>query len=285
MKPEPKRTTTQQGLGKVNADERRATREREAVKPEAAEEKAAESVPPITVTKRSAPPVIPRESMPPPSSSAPPRSSPPKSTPTRSLGSSSTKSAAPPSGSPKGAPKGGGRSIPPRNTLPKGVAHVARVATKSVHARGRSLPPKSAPPQSAPRKSAPPQSAPPNGGRPSSREGRDPDTGTRRRALEPSASGGGSARGASRASITVDHVPQSRRQIDAVNVASRAVPKILKTKAEIAAAPIDHRAGFLLAHIDGATTVQGLVDIAGMPEEDVHEILDRLRRLGIVQIR
>ena len=56
---------------------------------------------------------------------------------------------------------------------------------------------------------------------------------------------------------------------DAVGVAGRVVPKLLKTKAEIAAAPIDHRAGFLLAHIDGVTSVAGLVDICGMPEEEV----------------
>lgn len=71
----------------------------------------------------------------------------------------------------------------------------------------------------------------------------------------------------------------------AVGAAGRAVPKIVKTKAEIAAAPIDHRAGFLLAHIDGVTSVAGLVDICGMPEDQVNEILDRLRRLGIVAVR
>lgn len=63
------------------------------------------------------------------------------------------------------------------------------------------------------------------------------------------------------------------------------MPKLLKTKAEIAAAPIDHRAGFLLAHVDGVTTVAGLVDVCGMAEEEVNDILDRLRRLGIVAVR
>lgn len=72
---------------------------------------------------------------------------------------------------------------------------------------------------------------------------------------------------------------------DAVNASGRTVPKLLKSKAEIAAAPIDHRAGFLLAHVDGVTTVQGLVDVTGMPEEEVDTILDRLRRLGIVALR
>jgi len=89
-----------------------------------------------------------------------------------------------------------------------------------------------------------------------------------------------------RASIRVDDVGAAVKSgNDAVGVAGRHVPKIVRTRDEIAAAPIDHRAGFLLAHIDGVTPVQGLVDIAGMPEKEVHEILDRLRRLGIVTIR
>jgi hypothetical protein len=72
---------------------------------------------------------------------------------------------------------------------------------------------------------------------------------------------------------------------DAVRGAGQAIPKLLMSKAEIAAAPIDHRAGFLLAHIDGVTTVAALVDICGMPEDELNEILDRLRRLGIVAVR
>ena len=102
---------------------------------------------------------------------------------------------------------------------------------------------------------------------------RDPDTGTRRRTL-------------SNRAVAVDPVGASaKRAPDAVGAARRQIPHVLKTRAEIAAAPIDHRAGFLLAHIDGKTAVQALVDIAGMPEADVHEILERLRRLGIVAIR
>jgi hypothetical protein len=80
----------------------------------------------------------------------------------------------------------------------------------------------------------------------------------------------------------VNRLPESA---GAGGSSSRSVPRLLKSKAEIAAAPIDHRAGFLLAHIDGTTSVQGLVDIAGMAENEVHEILERLRRLGIVAIR
>lgn len=89
-----------------------------------------------------------------------------------------------------------------------------------------------------------------------------------------------------RTSIRVDDLGDGVGQVTAaVDVAARQVPRLLKSKDEIAAAPIDHRAGFLLAHIDGTMSVQGLVDIASMPEQEVHEILERLRRLGIVALR
>lgn len=89
-----------------------------------------------------------------------------------------------------------------------------------------------------------------------------------------------------RPSIREDDVGAAlKRGPSAAPSAGQVVPRLLLSKAEIAAAPIDHRAGFLLAHIDGVTSVQGLVDIAGMAENEVQEILDRLRRLGIVAIR
>lgn len=89
-----------------------------------------------------------------------------------------------------------------------------------------------------------------------------------------------------RPSIREDDVGAAlKRGPSATPSAGQIVPRLLLSKAEIAAAPIDHRAGFLLAHIDGVTSVQGLVDIAGMAENEVQSILDRLRRLGIVAIR
>jgi hypothetical protein len=101
-----------------------------------------------------------------------------------------------------------------------------------------------------------------------------PRTDTRRRSL------------ADRPAVSVDHVGAvvGRASLPQMFI-GKAVPRVVRSRAEIGAAPIDHRAGFLLAYIDGATTVQGLIDIDVMPEREVHEILDRLRRLGIVAIR
>lgn len=86
---------------------------------------------------------------------------------------------------------------------------------------------------------------------------------------------------ANREALRVDEVGQTA--VDAAVRASKsAVFKLLRARNELATAPINHREGFLLAHVDGATSVQGLIDVSGMPESEVFDILERLKRLGIV---
>jgi hypothetical protein len=63
-----------------------------------------------------------------------------------------------------------------------------------------------------------------------------------------------------------------------------AAPRLLKTRAELAAAPIDHRDAFVLSLLDGKTSVQGVVDLAAMPDGEVIGILERLAKLGIVSL-
>jgi len=63
-----------------------------------------------------------------------------------------------------------------------------------------------------------------------------------------------------------------------------AAPRLLKTRAELVAAPIDHRDAFVLSLLDGKTSVQGVVDLAAMPDGDVLGILGRLAKLGIVHL-
>jgi hypothetical protein len=74
----------------------------------------------------------------------------------------------------------------------------------------------------------------------------------------------------------------------AVAIAAKAVrasaPKIVSTRQELGAAPLDHRDAFVLSLIDGMTSVQALIDLAGMPEQDFNAILERLVRLGIVSL-
>lgn len=136
--------------------------------------------------------------------------------------------------------------------------------------------------ETKPLTSKPPTSKPPTVGRglPPSSESKPASASSARTAT-------GSARSL-RSSIRIDDLGEAVvGGPDAMGAGARGrqVPKIVRTKAEIAEAPIDHRAGFLLAHIDGVTSVQGLVDVAAMPENEVHEIIERLRRLGIVAIR
>lgn len=88
-----------------------------------------------------------------------------------------------------------------------------------------------------------------------------------------------------RASIREDHVGDSVPTSDAAHqLLRRTVPRVLRSPRELAAAPLDHREGFLLAHIDGKTSVQALIDISGMPDEDLLKLLQRLRRLAIITL-
>lgn len=63
------------------------------------------------------------------------------------------------------------------------------------------------------------------------------------------------------------------------------VPEIVKSPAEIATLPIDHRAGFLLAHIDGMQSMEEILDVCAMPENEALELIELLRSMGVIEIR
>jgi hypothetical protein len=58
----------------------------------------------------------------------------------------------------------------------------------------------------------------------------------------------------------------------------------LADRKRISDSPLSARDAFLLSLVDGALTVQDLIDAAGMPEPEVRAILARLTRLGIVSL-
>lgn len=64
----------------------------------------------------------------------------------------------------------------------------------------------------------------------------------------------------------------------------RAVPRLLQSKGQLAHAPLDHRQGFVLSLVDGKTSVQALIDLAGIAEQEVVGMLQRLRSLGIITL-
>jgi hypothetical protein len=62
------------------------------------------------------------------------------------------------------------------------------------------------------------------------------------------------------------------------------VPRILRPLSELAHLPIDHRAGFLLAHVDGRQTMEEILDVCAMPEAEALAVIDRLRKMGVLEI-
>ena len=275
MKSREKRTTTEPGLGKVNANDVRltATRERANGEPIARERESATSEAPISAPPTSAPPLSARhtraiESI----SSSRPAVVEPEIDEAPSTKPANTRALAEPDRLERvertERPARGATTIREEPSTDSSELKPAKPSFRPIE--GRSVRPARAQ-EPKPISSKPPRrpltSRPP------------------KLASVPPPRSVGPARSA-RPSVRVDDVGAAVKSgADAMGVAGRQVLKIVRTKGEIAEAPIDHRAGFLLAHIDGVTTVQGLVDIAGMPENEVHEILDRLRRLGIVTIR
>ena len=63
-----------------------------------------------------------------------------------------------------------------------------------------------------------------------------------------------------------------------------AVPVIAMTHDALMSLPLDHRAGFMLTRIDGHSTVQNILDVAGMEEGEALEVLEKLVALGALVI-
>ena len=64
-----------------------------------------------------------------------------------------------------------------------------------------------------------------------------------------------------------------------------AVPWLVVTYDELRRLPLDKRRGFLVSLIDGRCTVEMLLDVSGMPEDETLDILRELVGLGAVELR
>jgi hypothetical protein len=62
-------------------------------------------------------------------------------------------------------------------------------------------------------------------------------------------------------------------------------PVVIVSADELKRLPLDHRAGFLLSLMDGATHLDALVEIAGMPRKEVIRLVRDLFESGIVDFR
>jgi hypothetical protein len=67
-------------------------------------------------------------------------------------------------------------------------------------------------------------------------------------------------------------------------LAPHTVLRIAKVPDEIAKLPFDHRAGFVLALVDGVTPVESILDIGGMPAEETLSLLQELLVLGVLDL-
>ena len=302
MKPtREKRTTTQPGLGKVGAERRSTLGASAEVDPNS--ESVPISAPPPSGGNRFGRMTLPLEKAvlddtPRPPASGPPASSPPASSPlAKPISSERPNAAARASGGPHD-PRADGDSGSGRieriervervGSKPNRAAASVRPSVESASADRRRAVERASSKPSAKAPSRPPSDL---AKRASVGGFSAVEIATGRRAVSGTAGApvalavAGPAR-SKRVSIREDNIGKGITSVaDAVGAAGRVVPRLLKSKAEIAAAPIDHRAGFLLAHVDGVTSVAGLVDICGMPQEEVELILERLRRLGIVAVR
>ncbi len=83
--------------------------------------------------------------------------------------------------------------------------------------------------------------------------------------------------------VTVDEVGAAAVKL-ARTTRRETAPKVLASRALIAKAPIDTRAAFVLSLVDGRNTVDAIIDMAGMPEDEVRAILERVARLGLISL-
>ncbi|WP_146653422.1 hypothetical protein [Labilithrix luteola] len=171
-------------------------------------------------------------------------------------------------------------------TIPAGPAITEPVTTVVPRDKKISGPPtpREEPDDGAPSQKAPSGSSSLSGSSPPSQRKRTPppvqSSPPSQRKRTPAPGGTGGARG-----FRDEEIGTSAALAEiAAGISRRAIPRLVRSRDELAAAPINHREGFLLAHVDGSTTVQGLIDVSGMTEDEVMAIVGRLRRLGIVQL-
>ena len=67
-------------------------------------------------------------------------------------------------------------------------------------------------------------------------------------------------------------------------LAPSSIPRVNLSLTELLKLPLDHRAGFMLTRVDGATDVESILNVAGMPHGEAIEVLDKLLTVGAVSI-
>jgi hypothetical protein len=127
-------------------------------------------------------------------------------------------------------------------------------------------------------KQEPVGSAPPSGG---ARRADSASPRSQPRGWEAEAATGLRAKNTPRPPVKVDQVGAAAVRLAGSGRRDDA-PRVLASRAVISQAPIDARAAFVLSLVDGKNTVDALIDMSGMPDEEVKAILARLTRLGLI---
>lgn len=61
-----------------------------------------------------------------------------------------------------------------------------------------------------------------------------------------------------------------------------AIPRRLVGDREMRSLPLDHRAAFVLSHVDGRTNLRSLIDVTGLVADEVVALIERLIELKAV---
>jgi hypothetical protein len=71
----------------------------------------------------------------------------------------------------------------------------------------------------------------------------------------------------------------------ASTLAPTGVPSLVQSLAALRDHPLDHRSGFIASLIDGRYDVEAIVDMSGMPHDEVVAILAELVERGVIAMR
>lgn len=63
------------------------------------------------------------------------------------------------------------------------------------------------------------------------------------------------------------------------------IPRVVVAPDELKWLALDHRAGFLLSHVDGMSSIEEVLDVSSMQELDALRILFELREQGVIDVR
>ena len=62
------------------------------------------------------------------------------------------------------------------------------------------------------------------------------------------------------------------------------VPRRVIDERTLLSLPLDHRAGFVLAHVDGATDIRTMIDVCGLPQDELVALIEQLLALRVIEL-